>query len=178
MQPKFYLLTEKELQDLLRQRLRLASLEEYGVDNWHGYGPDEIAYYQTNDPDMLEYTKDQTIEMLQKQFRDVSSEATYSLGNQARDIMQKLYDYLVKKNDYETVIDLFSAHITAGQAFDFLEELGYKHEEMDTNGWELDYWVVFTKEGSRPIIISGSGIYGGCTMAFHETQEEDSDGTF
>ncbi len=37
MTEKKYLLTEKELLELLEDRYKLSALEEMGVDNWDGY---------------------------------------------------------------------------------------------------------------------------------------------
>lgn len=40
---------------------------------------------------------------------------------------------------------------------EILNELGYKQSEFDSNGWEGETWITFTKEGSRSIILYYEG---------------------
>lgn len=39
-----------------------------------------------------------------------------------------------------------------------LEELGYNTVAHDDNGWELDFWITYKKEGYKPLMISGCGM--------------------
>lgn len=43
-----------------------------------------------------------------------------------------------------------------------LEKLGWTDtEDLETNGWDIDYWVTFIKEGKNfDYIVSGSLYYG------------------
>ena len=42
-----------------------------------------------------------------------------------------------------------------------LEELGWTDTNIETNGWDIDYWVTFIKEGKDfKYIVSGSLYYG------------------
>lgn len=42
-----------------------------------------------------------------------------------------------------------------------LEELGWTDTNIETNGWDIDYWVTFIKEGKDfKHIVSGSLYYG------------------
>lgn len=43
-----------------------------------------------------------------------------------------------------------------------LEKLGWTDtEDLETNGWDIDYWVTFIKEGKDfKYIVSGSLYYG------------------
>lgn len=40
----------------------------------------------------------------------------------------------------------------------YLEELGYEKGTQDDNGWELDFWIPFRKDGHTPIEVFGTGI--------------------
>lgn len=42
---------------------------------------------------------------------------------------------------------------------DILEEFEYEFETQDTNGWDLDIWIVY-KNGDDEINITGSMAYG------------------
>lgn len=39
-----------------------------------------------------------------------------------------------------------------------LEELGYKKTEFEDNGWQMDFWITFTKQGFQTLTIAGTGI--------------------
>ena len=39
-----------------------------------------------------------------------------------------------------------------------LEKLGYEEENRNDNGWQLDFWITYTKTNYRSIAISGCGI--------------------
>lgn len=49
-----------------------------------------------------------------------------------------------------------------------MEKQGYKISELDTNGWQYDWWLHFTK-GSEKWTAFGSGYYG--TFEFSKTEE-------
>ena len=38
-----------------------------------------------------------------------------------------------------------------------LEELGYTQGSFDTNGWEGETWITFTKDGDRSIVLYYEG---------------------
>lgn len=39
-----------------------------------------------------------------------------------------------------------------------IEELGYERVNQDDNGWELDFWIYYHKNGYKPIQIKGCGM--------------------
>ena len=63
---------------------------------------------------------------------------------------------------------------------DFLKEIGIDidlGDDMDTNGWQWDYWIKF-RYNEKPYILSGSGYYGNLelkvdTDAENEEKEEN-----
>jgi hypothetical protein len=39
-----------------------------------------------------------------------------------------------------------------------LESLGYKQEDIDQNGWQMDFWITMKKDGFKSLCIDGTGI--------------------
>lgn len=39
-----------------------------------------------------------------------------------------------------------------------VDDFGYEDEDMDTNGWQMDFWNYYTKEGMPRLCIQGCGI--------------------
>lgn len=59
---------------------------------------------------------------------------------------------------YDIELDLTDQGINPSQIWDILNVLGYEDEYIDSNGWELDFWIKFEKEGFRTITMRGTGI--------------------
>lgn len=57
--------------------------------------------------------------------------------------------------------------VIPARVIDFMVAQGWEAGEMETNGWEYDWWIPFTKDGLS-FTASGSGYYGG--FGFHETE--------
>lgn len=60
------------------------------------------------------------------------------------------------------VLEEFSAGcISFALVKEVLEKLGWTDTNIETNGWDIDYWVTFIKEGKNfDYIVSGSLYYG------------------
>lgn len=52
-------------------------------------------------------------------------------------------------------------------------QLGYEEEEMDTNGWQLDYWQKFTHDSLPAMQLSGTGITHTCELHGCEEDTEE-----
>lgn len=46
----------------------------------------------------------------------------------------------------------------------YMESKGWACSDLDTNGWEYDWWLTFTKDG-KSFSASGSGYYGWFELA-------------
>lgn len=56
-------------------------------------------------------------------------------------------------------LDLREEGITPAQSIALLEdEFGYEMTEMDTNGWELDFWIMMFHEDLPNILVAGTGL--------------------
>jgi len=57
---------------------------------------------------------------------------------------------------------------------EYMESLGYEHE-MDSNGWQQDFWITYTKKGAPTYMYSGCWYYGGHDFSLEETDEDEID---
>lgn len=64
----------------------------------------------------------------------------------------------ISENPYDCELDLTGTELNPYTLWKLLEELEYKHEDTDTNGWEMDFWLTFNKKGCKPIQVRGTGI--------------------
>ena len=70
----------------------------------------------------------------------------------------QLADYILKfLNSSETVLELGYILPVSIQAA--LLALDYKRTNIDTNGWDIDFWVDF-KKGDEKLVLSGGWFYG------------------
>lgn len=65
----------------------------------------------------------------------------------------------------DIALDLSDMHINPHQLETLLEEFGYERDDMETNGWEMDFWIYMTRtdgkhfdSGCENIVISGCGM--------------------
>lgn len=76
-------------------------------------------------------------------------------------ILQEFIDRIEAASEeevYSIQLNLTDKGINPAQIWDILEELGYEENYEDYNGWQLDFWIKFEKEGCRTISMSGTGI--------------------
>lgn len=59
-------------------------------------------------------------------------------------------------------------NITPSMVEKYLEPLGWEKGELETNGWQYDWWLPFTKDG-KSFTASGSGYDG--WFLFSKTEE-------
>lgn len=66
----------------------------------------------------------------------------------------------IDKSDSEELrsIDLSDSMFNPYTLCEYLEELGYEKGTQDDNGWQLDFWIPFRKDGHTPVEVSGTGI--------------------
>ena len=59
---------------------------------------------------------------------------------------------------YSIQLNLTDQGINPYQIWSLLNDLGYEDDYVDHNGWELDFWIKFEKEGFKTITMTGTGI--------------------
>ncbi|AJT60962.1 hypothetical protein [Vibrio phage XZ1] len=85
---------------------------------------------------------------------------------------------MVDKTRIKEVIDLAIEKIEAGSniahsvqeftPFDvvnYLQEIGYEAHDLETNGWQVDFWQDFTKDGCKKLTFAGSWYFGQSTLS-------------
>ena len=55
-------------------------------------------------------------------------------------------------------VDLSDSGFNPYTLCEYLEELGYEKGTQDDNGWELDFWIPFRKDGHTPVEVYGTGM--------------------
>lgn len=80
-------------------------------------------------------------------------------------------DYInkVEAEDFEgSELRLTDTELNPYTLWKLLEELGYEKTEFDDNGWQMDFWIEFTKEGFQTLTIAGTGITFELTLMVRE----------
>ena len=62
------------------------------------------------------------------------------------------------QKDNRGELDLTDTELNPYTLWKLLEKLGYKKDEMEINGWEIDFWITFVKEGFKSLEIDCTGI--------------------
>lgn len=61
-------------------------------------------------------------------------------------------------NHWSCNLDLSNSELNPYTLGLLLEELGYEKEDQDDNGWQLDFWITYSKQGAENLLIYGTGI--------------------
>lgn len=82
------------------------------------------------------------------------------------------------KSRVEAVVDgrLESAKFDVGIPCQFdafiQRKYGVKRQDLDTNGWDWDFWVTYIIE-EKKYTLAGSGWYGGISFARDQNEDDD-----
>lgn len=90
---------------------------------------------------------------------DLTDEIRNGIGVKIKDWLDNVelyYDNLASEKSMEE-LDLTDYEINPYQLCKFLEELGFKRYDSDDNGWEMDYWIYFRRNGFKTY-VRGTGI--------------------
>lgn len=87
----------------------------------------------------------------------------YTLKESVKNKYQKSVEDFIKKlettNDGDYVEKDFSdTELNPYTLGILLEDLGYERINQDDNGWQMDFWITYEKEGCKPISLQGTGI--------------------
>lgn len=69
---------------------------------------------------------------------------------------------LLKKIENEDEV-IECKHLPLSLIVEVMESLGYEMDEIETNGWEVDYWTEFKKDNIT-YKVSGGLVYGDCKI--------------
>lgn len=62
------------------------------------------------------------------------------------------------ESPYDCQIDLSDTPLNPFTLGRILEDLGYKRYDTDRNGWEMDFWLYYSKMECKTLVISGCGM--------------------
>lgn len=90
---------------------------------------------------------------------DLTDEIRNGIGVKIKDWIDDIETnfHILKEETNCEELDLTDCGINPYQLESFLEELGFEKYDWDSNGWEMDYWIYFRRNGFK-IHISGTGI--------------------
>lgn len=78
---------------------------------------------------------------------------------------------LIRDIENERFSKVSIKHVCIDEIFTILDEMNFVHrEDFDTNGWQVDYWTTFDKDG-KAYQLEGSMWYG--KMEFYRQPMED-----
>ena len=106
---------------------------------------------------------------------DLTDEIKNGIGVRIKDWLDYIETnfHILQEEKDEEKLDLTNCGINPYQLKNFLKELGFEEYDCDSNGWEMDYWIYFRRNGFK-IRISGTGIIHGLKLVvdFDEDEEE------
>lgn len=75
------------------------------------------------------------------------------------------YDEIENMDNEEFCLKLSNTELRPYTLLELMREFGYGNEEFKDNGWELDFWITISKNGSYPSTCEELCIHG-CGMTF------------
>ncbi|MUG45507.1 hypothetical protein [Paenibacillus woosongensis] len=75
-----------------------------------------------------------------------------------QEFIQKLEDSNPKDTDILLEVDFSDTELNPYTLGELLEELGYERGDQQENGWQLNFWIPYTKQGCKAIQVDGTGI--------------------
>ncbi len=74
--------------------------------------------------------------------------------------MEEIINSIVNGHEYKVDLKGYSPDLVVRH----LQLLGYEKGELETNGWQVDFWVSFTKDDYTTLELSGDWYYGNQTL--------------
>lgn len=81
----------------------------------------------------------------------------YILEEARKEKFTKIVELLIESKDLHE-INLTNTGINFYTLGEILESLGYKKGEYDSNGWQMDLDITYTKDGCESLVIHGTAI--------------------
>lgn len=82
--------------------------------------------------------------------------------------IERIQDYLnkadeaikkgIKRSNLMSDLNLSDTKLNPYTLGLLLIDLGYEENEIDYNGWELEFWIDYKKKGHSNLVISGTGM--------------------
>lgn len=82
--------------------------------------------------------------------------------------------HILQEEKNEEELDLTDCGINLYQLCKFLEELGFKRYDSDDNGWGMDYWIYFRRNGFETY-VKGTGIIHELKLVVDFEEDEENE---
>lgn len=107
---------------------------------------------------------------------DLTDEIRNGIGVRIKDWIDYIETnfHILQEEKDEEELDLTDCGINPYQLESFLEELGFEHYDSDENGWEMDYWIYFRRNGFK-IHIFGTGIIYELKLVVYFDEDEENE---
>jgi hypothetical protein len=151
------LMTYRRKSDLPPEGVVVMSTYENGYEiiNWIENGKWNVLTPNNSKISSFRYlTKDDLEKYLKDNFRLKYDSLSMSLTD--------LKNLLCKKIENEEKV-IECKHLPLSLIVEVMESLGYEMQDIETNGWEVDYWTEFKKEDIT-YKVSGGLVYGDCKI--------------
>lgn len=89
------------------------------------------------------------------------------------DYVETNFYILQEEKNYEE-LDLTDCGINPYQLCEFLKELGFERYNWDDNGWKMDYWIYFRRNGFKTY-VSGIGIIHELKLVVDFEEDEENE---
>lgn len=86
----------------------------------------------------------------------------------------RMYKVILDLCDNKTeILDITLSNLNVSNCADFLEELGYSQDDVETNGWEAEGTYYYVHSYLPAIAVSGSVYLGELSIYFTKVDDED-----
>lgn len=127
----------------------------YEIINWIENGKWSVLTPNNSRISSFRYlTKDDLEKYLKDNFRLKHDSLQMSLIDMRNLLLKKI------ENEDEVIE---CKHLPLSLIVEVMESLGYEMDEIETNGWEVDYWTEFKKDYIT-YKVSGGLVYGDCKI--------------
>ena len=107
---------------------------------------------------------------------DLTDEIRNGIGVKIKDWIDDIETnfHILQEEKDEEELDLTDCGINPYQLERFLEELGFEYYDLDKNGWDMDYWIYFRRNGFK-IHICGIGIIHELKLVVNFDENEENE---
>ncbi|WOL25048.1 hypothetical protein [Vibrio phage PG216] len=79
--------------------------------------------------------------------------------------IKEVIDGAIEKIESQSTQSFSVQEFTPCDVVNYLQEIGYEAHELETNGWQVDFWQDFSKDGCKTLTFSGSWYFGQATLS-------------
>lgn len=98
---------------------------------------------------------------------------TDNLRNKYAPIIKEMIEKIETNTEDVLQFDLADEQLNPSTLGYLLEETGYEQINVETNGWEMDFWITYSKKDYKNLVISGCGMTFSLSLCEAEIDDED-----